>query len=440
VAEAVAQEHEGAGGEAFEVPGPLAEAFRRGDLVIFAGARVGTGSVFPSTLAQEIAAELGLDPGAGMAFPDVMSAYEARHGRMGLLERIKERLDYARSFSELEEAASRFHRELASAFTISEIFTTDWDDLFERECAATPFAAERDWAFFRFGQRKVFKLHGSITSPSSVVATDADYTRCYGSLEHSMIWEKLETMLASKTVAFVGYSFRDIDFNALCGALEHRMGEKILTRCYVVTTDEDEPSAIASHMHLLRTEAQNFVQKLKECYDQDEFIPDERFEAISDFREDARVERQHMLDQGEMGEDAEMLHAGSYQDGLIHACEHIEANRAAGRYSSRAYVTGKIEMYRELYEAKLEAKAYEDVAYIAGYVNGLAFLPAGDDERASTPMYFVFGHEGGLATHEEFREAASRASSLHPEAHEHGERLAAALPAGAVFQHSTFLF
>lgn len=421
----------------FQVPEAVADALLGGNLAIFAGAGAGIDAAFPFTFAQDVMGELGLDPAGDLAFPDIMTAYEQRNGRIALLERIKERSDYVKSFRELDEDASRFARELSSAFTIDTIYTTDWDDTFERACGAVAFAAERDWAFWRFGARKVFKLHGSVNSPASIVATDADYRQCYGGLDTSLVWEKLETTLKTKTVVFVGYGFHDADFNSICGAIAHRM-EELIERCYVVTLDDSEPSPVAGHMHILRTDPLTFVRKLKECYPAGDYVPDERFEAISDFREDVRMERAQMLEHGDL--DGETLLAAAYQDGLIHACDHIESNKPNGRYSFRGYTDRKVEMYAELRRAKLEAKEYEDVAYVDGYVNGLAFLTADDAEREAIPLYVVFGHDGTLSSHEEFREAAARAASLDADAHEHAEQRAAALPAGTRYQHSTFIF
>lgn len=421
----------------FEIPEQLAEAFRAGEVVVFAGAGVSTAAVFPFTLSEEVAAEM--PPGGLMSFPELMGAYEAQEGRMGLLERIKERLEYAKSFPELDREATRFHRELSSAFTISEMVTTNWDDYFERACGATPFTTERDWAFWRFGTRKVFKLHGSITSPATVVATAEDYKRRYEDLLEGLIGEKLEIMLRKKTVVLVGYAYRDDDFNGLCDMFERRM-KALLPRVYVVTRDDERPPDAVAKMNVLRTDEFEFLEKLKQCYAEGELLPDERFEGLLDLREDVRVERALMLEEGEMREDPEMLFAASYQEGLIHACEHITANKPSGEYPRRRFTEDKIEMYRELAQEKLEAGQYEDVAYIEGYLGGLTFLLADDDERESVTPYFVFGHAGELVTHEDFRKAASTAPQLDAEAHEHGVRMAAELEPGAVYRHTTFIF
>lgn len=164
----------------FEMPDALMQACIEGNLVIFCGAGVSTETprVFPTTLYEQIARELSIDAASQPTFPQLMSAYERKHGRIPLLQKIKRRLDYARSFPALDMAASCFHRELSTIYTIQDIFTTNWDDYFERECAASPFITDKDWAFWNISHRKVFKLHGTITSPGTVIATEEDYKRC----------------------------------------------------------------------------------------------------------------------------------------------------------------------------------------------------------------------------------------------------------------------
>jgi hypothetical protein len=79
-----------------------------------------------------------------------------------------------RSFPTIDREAGSFASELSSVFPITEIVTTNWDDYFERNCAAQAFVTEADWAFWKSSDRKVFKLHGSISNPGSIIATEDD--------------------------------------------------------------------------------------------------------------------------------------------------------------------------------------------------------------------------------------------------------------------------
>src|SRR5690606_30134800 len=113
----------------------------------------------------------------------------------------------------------------------------NWDDYFERECNAIPIVTAEDFAFYNVEARKVFKIHGSISNYGSIVATSEDYTRCYKNLQTGIIGSFLKTILATKVVVFVGYSFSDFDFNKIYNYLKKEMGN-ILPHCYIVTLDK----------------------------------------------------------------------------------------------------------------------------------------------------------------------------------------------------------
>jgi NAD-dependent SIR2 family protein deacetylase len=166
----------------FTLPEAVVADCHAGRLAIFAGAGISTEGrgVLPRTFYQDICASLAVDPEKAKPFPDVMSAFVARpNGRRLLLRKIRDRLAYVHSFAEIYGNATRFHSELATLYLADVIVTTNWDDYFERECGATPFVAPEDFAFWDVPGRKVFKLHGSVNSYSSLVATRPDYEACF---------------------------------------------------------------------------------------------------------------------------------------------------------------------------------------------------------------------------------------------------------------------
>src|ERR1044072_6990172 len=88
----------------FAVPTQLLDATKMGQVVVFAGAGISTEDkfVWPKTFYESIAAEIGIDPPSGPAFPELMSTYcKQTDGRRKLLTRIHERFDYVASFPEL---------------------------------------------------------------------------------------------------------------------------------------------------------------------------------------------------------------------------------------------------------------------------------------------------------------------------------------------------
>jgi hypothetical protein len=407
---------------------------------VFAGAGVGTEnrSVMPRTLYEEVAAEIGLDPLAGLSFPAVMSEYERLHDRSSLLQKVKHRLDYIDSFPQIRSLAIRFHTELSTVYSISEIVTTNWDTYFEASCGANPIVAPDDYAFWTMPGRKVFKIHGSMNNVGSIVATEQDYERCYERLRSGVIGASLKHMLATKTLVFFGYSFRDEDFNKIYAYLHDEMG-RILPRSFIVTLDEDFDADAYPSSTIIQTDGTYFLSVLKSrLQETHHFLEDARFDAVADALDAAFDAHNQVLDAFSLKKHPDLLYTCSYQDGLIDALERILRRKATGEYSHVCDVEQKISSHFELRRRNLRAKRYEDVAYIDGYKNGLIYLISDDEVREALPFYFLFGTDD-TETFAKYERALKRAPNLHKAANARARKLVAPLPSDdLVYQHPPF--
>lgn len=421
----------------FEMPPEVQQACLDGDLVIFAGAGISTESptVVQRPFYIEMLLELGMDPHDHPPFPKVMTEYEITHGRTALLEKIKKHLDYVRSFPNIDREAGSFHSALAGLYTVQDIITTNWDDYFERNSGAQPFVTEEDWAFWKSSERKVFKLHGSIANPGSIVATEADYKRCYRNLNQGLIGARLKMLLATKTVVFVGYSLQDSDFEAIYKLIKRRMGD-LLPRAYIVTPYDTDLPAFAQGMHVIRTSGTRFVEELKAGFPEDEMLSDERFDEIPFIRAKVRKRHHEMIEAGEMREDPAMFICACYQDGLMDAFDHQMANASKGQYFHPCYSERLVQnVYEELKAARAEKGMWHTVAYVEGYINGLLFLVADDDLREKLPLYYLHDSHGDLHTYQEYLEAAKEFAEAAPEVHAYATKQAERLKPGIVFHH-----
>jgi NAD-dependent SIR2 family protein deacetylase len=143
----------------FLLPKEILDAAVKKQLVIFAGAGVSTEGrrVFPTTLYDEIKRDLGMQGSTSISFPALVSEFCRKFGRRALVQKIKHRFDYMKMFPEVYRWATRFHKELSTVPYIQDILTTNWDDLFERECDAMPVVTPQDFAAFSdLPSRRVF--------------------------------------------------------------------------------------------------------------------------------------------------------------------------------------------------------------------------------------------------------------------------------------------
>jgi len=382
---------------AVSLPEDLVAATQKGDVVVFAGAGISTEnrSVLRHTLYDQIRGQI--EAGEDLTFPQVMQQFCATpNGRIKLIEEIRSRFDNIDSFPELEAAATRFHRSLGTLFLVSQIITTNWDTYFERYCHALPFVDGEDAAFWGTNQRKVLKIHGSIDKLSSIVATSSDYKACEKRLSTGLIGGILKNLLATKTFVFVGYSLRDEDFLQIRSFVRKQL-KQFKRHAYLVTPFEDKmhESLERDGFTVLKTDGTFFVEQLKGHIRSlgPGLLSDELFDAARSLRLKLAEEHHKLHKKHKITNIPEVMYAASYQDGLAHSLERALAMRGSGEYSHTCRLSNVARSYFQMLPDLRKAKRFADVAYVEGYINGLAYLLSigSDKEKVRPPLYFAFG-------------------------------------------------
>jgi hypothetical protein len=427
----------------FTMPRQLYDAIAGGDVVLFAGAGVSTEGkpVAVPSLYEQICSELKLNPNDGVAFPDVMARYCSEVGTRGeLLRLIKSHFDYFRSFPELYNVATRFHRELSTIWQLENIITTNWDTFFEDECAAIPFVGAKDFAFWSMRGRKVFKIHGSINSLSSMVVTRQDYKTCYARLSKGLLGSSMKMALATKTILYAGFSFQDDDFLRI-----HRFVRKETAgtepKAYIITLDENSDARFRSlGLRPIYTDASYFLARLKEKLVKDHrMLPDEKFDVLPKILLEIRIahDRALMLDAKRY---PDIIYCWAYQDGFLHAIERILALRKSGYYSHQCNPVNAARTYEfHLRPAKVRAREYGEVAYIDGYVAGHLYFLGDDALRRLTPRYYVYGCDDVTRSLTELRKVFRSLRNSHSQAHALALRIARRIPQGMTLHHPPVL-
>jgi hypothetical protein len=349
-------------------------------------------------------------------------------GRRKLLEKLRSRFHYIETFPELLRSATRFHREISTLFYVGTYITTNWDDYFERYCGATPFVTAEDFAFWNVKGRKVFKIHGSVSSYGSVVATTEDYRRAQRQLERGAIGSALKMLLSTQTILYVGYSFSDQDFLRIQGYIAREM-KGVAPTAYIVSLDRSAESRLRSRgLTPIFTDAAYFVHVLKKHIEKEGcFLPVSRLRGIPSVL--ARLSREHrrLFKHFDLKRTPEILYAAAYQDGLDHAFARVLAMGHTGQYSHRCELAHQIQQYELIKKDNLHRRRYDDVAYVEGYINGLFYLVLDDDSRKRLPLYFGFGMPD-TRTLSQYRKALALYGGQHRTATALARRLAPEFP------------
>lgn len=386
-------------------------------MVVFAGAGISTENKTHSgsTFYEKIHDELNLKPDASPSFPELMSQFcEQPDGRIKLIERIKRRLDYFSSFDQFYDRMSRFHRALAPLFMITDVVTTNWDDFFERECNFTPFVYDSDLAFWDASSRRIMKIHGSITNFGSIVATSEDYRQSYERLNDGPLGAHLKSLIARKTVSYVGYSLSDDNYLRLLGNIARMMGDKV-RQSYFISPEIDLDRIKAAPVPLIpiETDGAFFFEEIRKAKGAELKITNENafyhcmtlldeLSSIHDKTAAAFIKTEHPL----------LIFALSYQDGLAHALQRIIRMRKAGDYHSLDGVHARVHTYGHMIDDYIKKKNFWDAAYGIGYQNGLLYLlMRSDNEKSPKPPFFEMPFDVEVAN---LRDIAKRSKRQLP--------------------------
>lgn len=220
-----------------EVPHELVEQLQRGNVVLFVGAGLSIGAGLPGwgALVRPLAERIGY---SGDDLLKAAQYYENRNGRHALITYLRDQLDTT-------AVESTENHDLLARLPANIVFTTNFDDLLERayrkaERQVNLVVGATELPYWDESKVNLVKLHGTSDRPASLIITERDYNTIYRS--NALILQQLNTLLATRTFLFVGYSMSDPDFNQIYDQLHVDLGRD-QRRPYLVTFGVDEFTA-----------------------------------------------------------------------------------------------------------------------------------------------------------------------------------------------------
>jgi hypothetical protein len=385
----------------------------------------------PNTLYTEINHALG-NKNSDRKFPDLMEDFcSTPAGKIGLIQRIRDHFDYAYAHASLYNDATRFHEELATFYPVDTIVTTNWDDYFEQHCSATPFIEDRDIALWPVAQRKVLKIHGSISNYGSIVATRTDYRACESRLQSGLLGAHLKSLLSTKTTLFVGYSLNDEDFLQVYRAVRDGLKDFYRQAYFVAPeiSDADRARLQELDLHFIETDGTFFIQQVKAHARTKIFLcSDDMYDDIGgtlSLVADAHI---WLHDTYNAVKYPQILFCSWYQDGLMHSLRRILRLRRTGVYSDRRRLISSYNSYAVYAREYRRIRNYADSAYCYGYANAYLFAALDDEIRSKSelPLFFYFDRE--ISTANRYSRELRKLPELHKSAFKYAQRIAAKRP------------
>jgi hypothetical protein len=301
--------------------------------VVFVGAGSTTERRYPSdeTFYDHIKRQSNYPKDAPqLSFPELMQYFcdhvdGGHHNR--LIREAISRIERFCASGRENRTAMMFPESLAEIPYLNRFVTTNWDPFLERALdVLVPIVQDRDLAFWDDRKRQVLKVHGCITRPYTVVATQSDYDVCIQ--QNPLIFNKLKDLMATKTFLFAGYSMRDADFQEVWNGTVAKLGHFSKLAYAVDPQASDESVAFWKDrgIELCRTSDILLVRSLRKRLQKEDLIPSQ--ELVEFMRRSLnRISSIHV----NMGQEySGKLASAMYQDGLLHALEDVVTSTALG--------------------------------------------------------------------------------------------------------------
>ncbi len=301
------------------------------------------------------------------SFPELMQYFcdhvdGGRHNRL-ITEAIS-RIERFRDHGDDERCASWFCEPIAEIPYLNRFVTTNWDPFLERALdVLVPIVEDRDVAFWDDSKRQVLKIHGCVTRPYSIVATQSDYDACMK--RNPLIFNKLKDLMATKTFIFVGYSMRDADFQEVWKGITRTLGRftKLAYAVDIGSTPDTTASWKAQGIELVKTYDGLFVNALRERLEKKNLIPSKKFLRLLR-RERRQIASTHI----NMGQESTgKLASAMYQDGLLHALDYVLTSTALGTKTKENFES-ELGQQDQMLEEMLEKRNPIEIAYRSGWV------------------------------------------------------------------------
>jgi hypothetical protein len=298
---------------------------------------------------------------------------------------IREAISYLELFSlpgEPNRAATNVCDLLAEIPYFNRFVTTNWDPFIERSLdILVPIVEDRDLAFWDERKRQLLKIHGCITRPYSIVATQSDYDTCMR--QNPLIFNKLSDLMTTKTFLFLGYSLRDEDFREVWGNITRSLGRFGKT-AYAVDPDVTPENVTFWHergIELFGTSDVMFLRRLRKRLEAEGLVPTESFLRWLG-RQRRRIVSIHVaLRQSSEGGIASAM----YQDGLIHALDDALSSTALGIKREEDFGSDLRFAAKEVKRAE-KSGDFVEVAYWSGRYKVLEHFC--DRDSSAIPAYF----------------------------------------------------
>ncbi len=130
----------------------------------------------------------------------------------------------------------KVHKTISNISHIKTIITTNYDSLFEYAFGdkCQTLINNSDLAYIDNNKTQLYKIHGDLSFPDSIIIKDSDYNNFFKSnKEGELYWNSVKEKMATKSILFIGYSLEDSNIQNLFDKILESLGDDMKERFFV---------------------------------------------------------------------------------------------------------------------------------------------------------------------------------------------------------------
>lgn len=169
--------------------------------------------------------------------------------------------------------------------------------------------------YFR-GHSSVLKIHGSISNYGTIIATTDDYKKAENYLHKGLVGSKLKSILAEKNIIFIGYSYRDTDFQEIYNFVKKSIGD-FHKQSYIITPFENESKRFEElGFKSIITDGTYFIEEVKKrAIKEKNLLPDKIYDEVEWLLNLLHIEHNKICENINIKEYPHIIYTLAYQDG-----------------------------------------------------------------------------------------------------------------------------
>lgn len=243
------------------------ELIRKGEVVLFCGAGMSLAAGYPN--GNDLAKQIynSLTPFEKTQISEHLSLIDLTEAYINLkLNKRQPLVELLKTVFDKEPYSIETHQKLRKIPHIKTIITTNYDTLFERTYGndAVVIRNDADVAYLPSTKTHIFKIHGDLTFPDSIIISKSDYTRYFDSDQKPLVWTVVKERLATKIVLFIGYNLDDMNINSIFTKIMEQLGSNA-RECFLLAPHLSQTKILKlaqRGIHYIDDTADNFLEGL----------------------------------------------------------------------------------------------------------------------------------------------------------------------------------